>query len=77
MMKKPTIHDELETIIDEMIEKELRLKDAMEEFEKIFIEKTGKKCNGNKTRMAKSLGLHRNTLRNRIQKLRISSKISK
>lgn len=76
-MKNQTIHDKLEIVIDEMIENEISIKDAMKEFEKIFIEKTGKKYRGNKTRMAKSLGLHRNTLRNRIHKLRISSKISK
>ncbi|MBN1273977.1 MAG: helix-turn-helix domain-containing protein [Candidatus Aminicenantes bacterium] len=76
-MKNLTIHDKMEIIIEEMIEKELSLKDAMREFEKIFIEKTAVKCKGNKTKMAENLGLHRNTLRNRIKKLKISSKFSR
>ncbi len=68
---KLNIHQKLEIIIDEMVEKELRLKDVLKEFEKIYIEIAGKKYNGNMTRMAKALGVHRNTLRNRTKTLKI------
>ncbi len=68
---KLNIHQKLEIIIDEMVEKELRLKDVLKEFEKIYIEIAGKKYNGNMTRMAKALGVHRNTLRNRTNTLKI------
>lgn len=69
--EKLNIHQKLEIIIDEMVEKELRLKDVLKEFEKIYIEIAGKKYNRNMTRMAKALGVHRNTLRNRAKILKI------
>ncbi len=69
--EKLNIHQKLEIIIDEMVEKELRLKDVLKEFEKIYIETAGKKYNRNMTRMAKALGIHRNTLQNRAKTLKI------
>lgn len=69
---KLTIHRKLEIIIEEMVEKELSLKDSLKEFEKIYIETASKKYKGNMTKMAKALGVHRNTLRNRIKCLKIS-----
>ena len=69
---KVTIHRKLEIIIEEMVEKELSLKDGLKEFEKIYIETASKKYKGNMTKTAKSLGIHRNTLRNRTKCLKIS-----
>jgi DNA-binding NtrC family response regulator len=68
------IHQKLEAVIKEMVEKELRLRDVLREFEKIFFEQTAKKYEGNKTRMAKALGIHRNTLQNRAKVLKIKKK---
>ncbi len=70
-----SIHQRLEVIIQEMVEKEISLKDALHEFEKIYIETASKKYSGKKTRMAKALGVHRNTLRNRAKSLKIIKKI--
>jgi len=69
------IHQKLERIIEEMVEKELRIKDALEEFEKIYIETASKKYKGKMTKVAKALGVHRNTLRNREKSLKIPKKI--
>ena len=68
---KLNIHQQLEIIIEEMVEKELSLKDGLREFEKIYIETVSKKYKGNMTRMSKALGVHRNTLRNRAKSLKI------
>ena len=68
------IHQKLELVIREMVEKELNLKDGLREFEKIFFEQTAKKYQGKKTRMAKALGIHRNTLQNRAKALKIKKK---
>jgi len=65
------LHQKMEFLIQEMVEKDLRLKDAMREFEKIYIEMTSKKYQGNITRMSKALGIHRNTLHHRIKSLKI------
>jgi len=68
------LHQKMEIIIREMVEKELSLKDALVEFEKIFFETAAKKYNGNQTKMAKALGLHRNTLHNRARVLKVKKK---
>jgi DNA-binding NtrC family response regulator len=65
------LHQRMELIIKDMVEKEINLKDALREFEKIFFEQSAKKHEGNKTKMAKALGLHRNTLHNRAKLLKI------
>lgn len=68
---KITIHRKMEIIIEEMVEKELSLKDGLKEFEKIYIETASKKYKGNMTKMARALGIHRNTLRSRTKSLKI------
>jgi DNA-binding NtrC family response regulator len=68
------LHQKLELIVKEMVEKELNLKDALREFEKIFFEQTAMKYEGNQTKMAKALGIHRNTLHNRARLLKIRKK---
>ena len=68
------LHQKLEIMIKEMVEKELSLKDALREFEKIFFEQTARKYAGNKTKMAKALGIHRNTLHNRSKTLKLKKK---
>jgi len=69
------LHQKLEIIIEEMVEKELSLKDVLREFEKIYIETAVKKYKGKMTKMAQALGIHRNTLRNRAKILNIRRKI--
>jgi len=64
----------MELIVKDMVDKEISLKDALREFEKIFFEQAAKKHEGNKTRMAQALGIHRNTLHNRAKLLKIRKK---
>ena len=66
-----TIHQKMEILIKDMVEKEVRYRDALKEFQKIYLETALRKYRGNKTLMAKSLGLHRNTLHNKAKTLRI------
>jgi DNA-binding NtrC family response regulator len=68
------LHQRMELIIKDMVEKEISIKDALREFEKIFFEQAAKKHEGNKTKMAKALGIHRNTLHNRAKILKIKKK---
>ena len=68
------LHQRMELIVKDMVEKEISLKDALREFEKIFFEQAAKKHEGNKTKMAQALGIHRNTLHNRAKILKIKKK---
>ena len=66
-----TIHQKLEVLVREMVDKEIQYKDAMDEFEKVFIETASKKYKGNKSKVAKAIGIHRNTLSSRAKALKI------
>ena len=66
-----SLHKKMEILIDELVEKELPLKAALKEFERIYIKTIEKKYRGNKTKMAKALGIHRNTLHNLCKTLKI------
>ncbi|MGQ9472081.1 MAG: helix-turn-helix domain-containing protein [Candidatus Aminicenantales bacterium] len=66
-----TIHQKLEAVIKDMVDKEVRYKEALREFEKIYLETAMKKYRGNKTLIAKALGIHRNTLHSRTKLLKI------
>jgi transcriptional regulator with PAS, ATPase and Fis domain len=71
----PNFHQRLETIIREMVDREIQFKDARDEFEKIFIETASGRFKGNKSKVAKAIGIHRNTLHSRAKALKIRSLI--
>ena len=66
-----TLREKLIALVEELVEKELPIKEALREFEKIYIETAAKKYKGNKTRIAKALGIHRNTLHDLYNALKI------
>lgn len=67
----PTIHERMVILISEMVDRDIPIKEAIKEFEKIYIDTAAKKFNGNKTKMAQALGIHRNTLHNLCKTLKI------
>jgi transcriptional regulator with PAS, ATPase and Fis domain len=69
--RNPSIHERMKGLIEEMVEKELPIKEALREFEKLYIEMAARKYNHNKTKIAKALGIHRNTLHNLCKALKI------
>ncbi len=67
----PNIHQRLEAIIKEMVDKDIQFRDACCEFEKIFIQTASSRYKGNKSKVAKAIGIHRNTLHSRAKALKI------
>lgn len=61
--------DQLEALINQMIEHGVGYEDAVGEFEKRFIKKVLEKANGNQSKAAQTLGIHRNTLSRKISEL--------
>ena len=57
----------LDNLIDEMISKGIRFPEARQEFEKRFMAQVLERENGNLTRTAKVLRIHRNTLSKKLQ----------
>ena len=60
------MYEKLERLIDEMVEKGIRFPEATREFERRFISKVLSKSDGNLSKTADALGVHRNTLSRKI-----------
>ncbi|MXZ35090.1 MAG: hypothetical protein F4Z21_07545 [Acidobacteria bacterium] len=60
------VKDQLDRLITEMLDRGLLFEEATKEFEKQFIMKCLERSGGNRTRTAKSLGIHRNTLQKKL-----------
>ena len=65
------MHEKLERLIDEMVEKGIRFSDASREFEKRFISRVLAESDGNLSKAADVLGIHRNTLSRKMTELRL------
>ena len=61
--------EKLEALVNQMIDQEIGFEDALVEFERRFIRKVLEKVNGNKSKAAHTLGIHRNTLSRKIGEL--------
>jgi DNA-binding NtrC family response regulator len=69
--KQLTINAKMKILVKDLVENELPLRDALREFEKLYILTASKKYNSNQTRMARALGIHRNTLHNLSKSLEL------
>ena len=58
--------DQLESLVGMMVERGILLEEAVGEFEKKFIKRVLERFNGNQSRAAKTLGIHRNTLSRKV-----------
>jgi transcriptional regulator with PAS, ATPase and Fis domain len=56
----------LEALIDEMLDGQIMLDEALTEFEKLYIQKALVRHKEHLSRTAASLGIHRNTLSKRV-----------
>jgi len=59
---KSTVKKQMEALITELVEGGILLDQARDEFEKKFIATALARTKGNRTRAARMLGVHRNTL---------------
>lgn len=67
-MSGRNMKQKLEALIGEMVTGGIRLDEAMREFESQFLRHVLRDNNGNQSRTAESLGMHRNTLRNKLRR---------
>jgi DNA-binding NtrC family response regulator len=66
LAERKNVKDQLESLVGFMVERGILLEEAVTEFEKKFIRRVLEKLNGNQSRAAKVLGMHRNTLSRKI-----------
>jgi Fis family transcriptional regulator len=60
------LHERLDRLIAEMVEKGIRFPEASREFERRFISHALNDSDGNLSKAADTLGIHRNTLSRKI-----------
>ena len=65
--------DQLDGLVSQMVERGILFDEAVEEFEKRFIKRVLDRSNGNQSRAAQVLGIHRNTLSRKIDEYKISN----
>ncbi|MEM7582576.1 MAG: helix-turn-helix domain-containing protein [Acidobacteriota bacterium] len=70
-MARKNLKDGLTPIVDELVRRGVSLQQARQEFERQFIKASLRSNGGNLCRSARSLGVHRNTLRNKVSSLGI------
>jgi Fis family transcriptional regulator len=63
------VKDQLDALINQLIDHGIQFEDAVNEFEKRFIRRVLEKNNGNLSKAAKDLCIHRNTLSRKVEAL--------
>jgi DNA-binding NtrC family response regulator len=64
------IRPRLEAVIDDMLDGHIMLDEALEEFEKLYIQKAYTRNKKRITHTAAALGIHRNTISKRVNSYR-------
>ena len=65
------MNERLEKLIEEMVAKGIRFSDASREFEKRFISRVLASSDGNLSKAAETLGIHRNSLSRKMAEHRL------
>ena len=65
--------DQLEGLVIQMVDRGILFDEAVGEFEKRFIKRVLDRTNGNQSRAAQVLGIHRNTLSRKIGEYKLAS----
>jgi Fis family transcriptional regulator len=65
------VKDQLEGLVSLMVERGILFDEAVGEFEKRFIKRVLDRTNGNQSRAAEVLGIHRNTLSRKMAQYKL------
>jgi DNA-binding NtrC family response regulator len=68
------VKDQLESLVGQLVERGIMLDEAVNEFEKKFIRRALERANGNQSRAAKVLGIHRNTLSRKVEAYKLDAR---
>ena len=67
------MRDQLDSLVQQMLERGVRYEDARREFEKVFITRALQRSNGCVGDAAELLGIHRNTVARKMTEYRIKN----
>ena len=65
-LERGDVKDQLEGLVSQMVERGILFDEAVGEFEKRFIKRVLDRVDGNQSRAADLLGIHRNTLSRKL-----------
>ncbi len=68
MSRRPTLRQRLEELVSDMVAKGIQLDEALEQLERQFLVEVLRGTNGNCSRAAARLRMHRNTLRRKLER---------
>lgn len=68
------MRDQLEGLVTQMVERGILFDEAVREFEKRFIKRVLDRTNGNQSRAAEVLGIHRNTLSRKVVQYKLDNR---
>jgi DNA-binding NtrC family response regulator len=66
VVSEPTLNGQLRHLVRELVDQGITLQQARDEFERQFLLAALDRHDGSLSRSAESVGIHRNTLRNKI-----------
>ena len=66
--RNPSLQKRLAALVDELVAKGIRLDEAHEQLERVFLARVLDRCDGNQCRAAETMQVHRNTLRRKLRK---------
>jgi Fis family transcriptional regulator len=69
--ERETVKDQLEGLVSQMVERGILFDEAVGEFEKRFIKRVLDRVDGNQSRAAHVLGIHRNTLSRKLSEYKL------
>ena len=67
-MKETDLHGRLGDLVGEMVVRGIHMDEAVRQLEAHFLRRVLEKHRGNQSKAAQALGIHRNTLRNKMQR---------
>ncbi len=62
-----SLNGHLKEMVDHLVRMGITLRETQSEIERLYIARTLRACEGNRSRAAKKLGMHRNTLNAKIE----------
>jgi len=68
------VKEQLEALVGQMVERGILFEEAVNEFENKFIKRVLDRSNGNQSRAARLLGIHRNTLSRKIETYKLDQR---
>jgi DNA-binding NtrC family response regulator len=61
------LNGHLRVLVERLVRMGITLRETQSEIERLYIERTLSACEGNRSRAAKRLGMHRNTLNSKVE----------